>query len=301
LSPSRPDEGRFVLMRHSPCIGICKLDDATGYCLGCGRTGSEIGDWISMSEGQRDTVWQKLPARLSVLSARVRLIPWTRDELVDWVRDSIVTREGVWVVGAAGAVAEFLVKRAPTISIDVEPGMITARTPDASFRLRINEKVRAFAFADGGPIALGLPKARAAIRSAAVLELLGSDGDAINEDQRGAQLFDLGIGRPSSRFCIRTGDEILASALSDHAGRHWPEVLAAIGKQIISARPTRIAESAAARIEVFAKVPSPGGQLPAGADMRFAPEFVKEETITNLALPDYAAPVAIFYPDETTN
>ncbi|MEM8878798.1 MAG: DUF1289 domain-containing protein, partial [Pseudomonadota bacterium] len=33
-------------MSHvSPCVGLCRLDEATGYCLGCARTGDEIADW----------------------------------------------------------------------------------------------------------------------------------------------------------------------------------------------------------------------------------------------------------------
>ena len=28
---------------ESPCINICKLED--GYCIGCGRSYDEIGEW----------------------------------------------------------------------------------------------------------------------------------------------------------------------------------------------------------------------------------------------------------------
>jgi predicted Fe-S protein YdhL (DUF1289 family) len=289
----------LFLMRHSPCIGICKLDDATGYCLGCGRTGTEIGDWVSMSEGQRDAVWLTLPSRLSALSARVRLLPWTRDELVNWVRDTIETRRGAWVTGAPGAIAEFPCTAERAISVDVGPDSLAARAQDASFRLRVSDKVRAFAFSEGGPIVLGLPKARAAIRSSSVLTSLGSDSDAIDALHSTEQLFDYGIGRKNSRFCIRTSDDALASLLTDYAGRHWADVMKAIGMQVLAASPARVVESAAARIEVFAKIPAPGEQSPPGAHTHFLPDYLKsgEEIATSLALPDYAAPVAIFYPD----
>ncbi|HET7757607.1 MAG TPA: DUF1289 domain-containing protein [Steroidobacteraceae bacterium] len=32
----------------SPCIGSCALDEQ-GYCIGCLRTGEEIGRWSSLS------------------------------------------------------------------------------------------------------------------------------------------------------------------------------------------------------------------------------------------------------------
>src|ERR1700744_2820270 len=38
----------------SPCIKVCELD-AEGYCTGCLRTGTEIGQWIGMSPAQQ---WQ---------------------------------------------------------------------------------------------------------------------------------------------------------------------------------------------------------------------------------------------------
>ncbi|WP_245279939.1 DUF1289 domain-containing protein [Hyphomicrobium sp. 99] len=290
-------------MRHSPCIGICKLDDATGYCLGCGRTGGEIGDWVAMSESQRDAVWSNLPARLSKLSVRVRLLPWTREELVDWAAETIEARRGTWVTGAPGAVAEFPCTAARTISVEAGSDPIIARAPDAAFRLRLSDKVRAFSFSEGGPIVLGLPKARATIASSSVLQSLGPDRDAIDADHQGQQLFDYGIGRKNSRFCVRTGDDVFASSLAGQSGRHWSEVMATIGMQIISASPNRVVESAAARIEVFAKIPSPGEQSPTGAHTHFLPDFLKsgEEIPSSLAPPDYAAPVAIFYPHESTN
>jgi uncharacterized protein len=38
----------------SPCIKVCELD-TEGYCTGCLRTGTEIGEWLSMSPAQQ---WQ---------------------------------------------------------------------------------------------------------------------------------------------------------------------------------------------------------------------------------------------------
>ena len=36
----------------TPCIGICRLD-GRGYCVGCRRTGEEIGRWRGMSDVER--------------------------------------------------------------------------------------------------------------------------------------------------------------------------------------------------------------------------------------------------------
>jgi len=40
----------------SPCINVCALD-AQGFCIGCLRTGIEIGLWPTMSAAEQ---WQLL-------------------------------------------------------------------------------------------------------------------------------------------------------------------------------------------------------------------------------------------------
>lgn len=54
---------------ESPCIKICTLDLATGYCLGCGRTGAEIASWISMDHAKRLAVNIEAAARLQAMDA----------------------------------------------------------------------------------------------------------------------------------------------------------------------------------------------------------------------------------------
>lgn len=40
----------------SPCNGTCLLDPRSGYCMGCYRTGDEIGSWMTMSDGTKKRV-----------------------------------------------------------------------------------------------------------------------------------------------------------------------------------------------------------------------------------------------------
>jgi len=47
----------------SPCVSICRLDDATGYCIGCLRTIDEIRDWIIMMPAEREAVLKQLDLR----------------------------------------------------------------------------------------------------------------------------------------------------------------------------------------------------------------------------------------------
>jgi len=47
----------------SPCINVCRMDAATGWCEGCQRTLAEIAAWGGMSDEDKRSVWQALSAR----------------------------------------------------------------------------------------------------------------------------------------------------------------------------------------------------------------------------------------------
>jgi predicted Fe-S protein YdhL (DUF1289 family) len=53
-TPSRP---------ASPCINLCRMDDADLYCLGCHRTLNEIAAWSELSDSEKDVIWAELDIR----------------------------------------------------------------------------------------------------------------------------------------------------------------------------------------------------------------------------------------------
>lgn len=53
----------------SPCVNICTIDPATGWCLGCARTLDEIARWTVMSDAERAAVTARLAARAAQRSA----------------------------------------------------------------------------------------------------------------------------------------------------------------------------------------------------------------------------------------
>ncbi len=49
-SSTRPD---------SPCVAVCStLFDE--ICRGCGRTAMEVSNWVSLSEAEKDAVWERI-------------------------------------------------------------------------------------------------------------------------------------------------------------------------------------------------------------------------------------------------
>lgn len=142
-----------------------------------------------MSESERDGVWSLLPGRLSKLSVGIRLLPWTAPELLHWAADTIDQRRGTWVTGVPGAVGEFACGTEGPLSVALTKNVVAARMGDAEFRLRVSDKLRAFAVADDGPIVLGLPRSRATRQPATAFTCLGKDVDAIDPANRNGYLF----------------------------------------------------------------------------------------------------------------
>lgn len=47
----------------SPCTRVCTIDRKTGWCLGCYRTGEEIGAWPTLSPAGKRALLAQLPER----------------------------------------------------------------------------------------------------------------------------------------------------------------------------------------------------------------------------------------------
>jgi hypothetical protein len=51
----------------SPCINVCQMDGATGWCRGCLRTIDEIAAWGRLDEAGRRGVLAQLASRRAAL------------------------------------------------------------------------------------------------------------------------------------------------------------------------------------------------------------------------------------------
>lgn len=47
----------------SPCVKLCAVDGASGLCVGCLRTLSEIAAWSGLHPAERARIMAELPAR----------------------------------------------------------------------------------------------------------------------------------------------------------------------------------------------------------------------------------------------
>ena len=51
----------------SPCINICRMHGATGWCEGCARSIAEIAAWSKLDDAGKRAVLAQLAARCEVL------------------------------------------------------------------------------------------------------------------------------------------------------------------------------------------------------------------------------------------
>jgi uncharacterized protein len=63
-----PDATRVA----SPCIDVCAIDEASGWCRGCLRTIDEIAGWSAMSDDGRRAVWRVLAQRRQIVGPEWR-------------------------------------------------------------------------------------------------------------------------------------------------------------------------------------------------------------------------------------
>ena len=54
---------------QSPCVSVCVIDPARGYCLGCYRTLDEIAAWIKLDSAERLEVWDAIDERRKAADA----------------------------------------------------------------------------------------------------------------------------------------------------------------------------------------------------------------------------------------
>ncbi|MFM9915682.1 MAG: DUF1289 domain-containing protein [Rhizobacter sp.] len=47
----------------SPCVGVCQMDEAAGWCTGCLRTRDEITDWGTLVDRDKLAIWKRLTQR----------------------------------------------------------------------------------------------------------------------------------------------------------------------------------------------------------------------------------------------
>ncbi len=69
-------ENRFASDRPahaSPCIGVCEMDEASGYCRGCYRTIEEIRTWRQKDAAGKQDILDRLADRQNSFKDKAKI------------------------------------------------------------------------------------------------------------------------------------------------------------------------------------------------------------------------------------
>jgi predicted Fe-S protein YdhL (DUF1289 family) len=280
------------------------MDEALGLCLGCARTREEIEEWGNAAAARRLAIWDELPARCEALKIPVTRLPWPPDQIAAFAASSLKENSGTWVLGCYGACAEFFFPTGEGFEVSASGGTVTALSKQGALQLTTGSYARALQLRPGNrgggyeAIFLVMAKTRASLPAASVLTPLGPDEGAIDPEARRYPLFDLGLGRADSRFCVRPSMAELANELHRLSGRPLEEVLAKAGGLLVKHSPARVIETVLGRAEIFTPIPPPGGAPAVGPHTHLLPSLLAagRSTPPGIDLPPAYALGATFYP-----
>ena len=228
------------------------------------------------------------------------------DTFADLIDAHLQLSASSWSVGEFGVLAEFHHTQPERGAIDVR----TVGAAGGALRIESDERMRdlglrVLAYETPSPnprlwnhgIAFCLPENVALMDNRSGVTELGPDREAIFESDRNATLFDLGLGRRSLNFCVRSADPALIDVLRGASGAavfDCPDLLAVLA----AAGPTRVVLSRIARVEVSNPIPPPGGVSPEGPHTHLLPGLMKARRTHNASIPVPAGflPCLTLYP-----
>jgi len=229
------------------------------------------------------TITSTEPARLAGVDACALLEEFLRSP------------EHAWSIGIEGAIGEFMHDAGEALAIARDERRLSGCTARGGLFLDLPETVilraarRESGCAPGGVHRLDvlMPAERAAMPANTVLTELPDTGDG------SGLLFDLGLGSPWIRFCVRSEDESLTAALRAAAGRgvfaHGNTVL----QTLVEFSPPRVLVSAAGRLEVYGRVPERDERSPEAPHTHLLPHLLNSEPA---GAADGFVPVLSLYP-----
>ena len=209
-----------------------------------------------------------------------------------------------WSMGTFGAIAEFTRDDDEPASLQHDDNAISVVTARGGMRLTAHPELHLIASETptrdswGHRVALCLPRGACAMNERGVLTELGEDREALRDQDRGAVLFDLGLGTLQVDVCIRSHDAGLVEGLRQRAGRSIFAAGNDAMRLILSVNPHRVVLSRVGRAEVFQPIPPPGGASPSGPHTHLLPKLLVHGR-THAAtepLPDGWIPCAHLYP-----
>lgn len=176
-----------------------------------------------------------------------------------------------WSIGGYGAIAEFHpVAGDPMPDVVLSAAGGTVRTERGAVHVALVPGVQVV---EGRDTAICVDAAAGSMNGRDVLTELGPDDGALRPSDRGAVVFDLGLGLAHVDFCVRTDDSALIDVLRSRVGSSLLDTQNPVMDAVKEASPHRVAVSRIGRIEVYQPIASRsrGVPLPEGPHTHVLP------------------------------
>jgi hypothetical protein len=225
-------------------------------------------------------------------------------EVMNFLRSRMDDSATQWSLGTFGAIAEFARGEDEAAAVNAKGGQFSAVTSRGGIRLETPDDLRLFASESptreswSQRVALCLPEERCAMSRRGVLTELGPDDASLREQDRGAVLFDLGLGALQTDICVRVADRDLAARLRECAGRPVFDPQNPAMGAILAASPHRVFISPLGRIEVYQPIPPANGKSPDGPHTHVLPKLLQHSRShpATEPVPEGFVPCAHCYP-----
>lgn len=222
-----------------------------------------------------------------------------RDLLLDHLHDPASS----WSCGRFGAVAEF--HRDAGEPAELDTASFSISTARGALRIDPAAIARAVAWEAPGSapdgwthgVALCLDRAAARMSGHATITELGPDHDAVRAEDRGAVLFDLGLGGAAFEICVRSAEPETVAALRAACGRAFLSHDHDLFRLMPRLNPHRVFRSRLGRVEVFQPIPPPDGVSPEGPHTHVLPKLLAQDRDHAATVPvpdDQVAGLALF-------
>ena len=208
-----------------------------------------------------------------------------------------------WSIGVPGAIAEF--HRADDDACELD-GSHCVVTGLGSLRLRCRSGLRAHAYEilSARPdrwqhgVVLSLPGDACTMSGRHTISEVGADREAIRPEDRGAVLFDLGLGSPYCDFYVRVSDREHIARLRQAAGTSLLDACCELFDDLVHMSPHRVFVSKLARIEIYQPIGKPGAATPHGPHTHLLPKLFRRDRshLPGIPLPAGRAPCLTLYP-----
>jgi len=232
------------------------------------------------------------------------------DDIKNWLARELQDASTGWSAGTFGAIAEFVRDPNEAVEVAVDGTALSVATQLGGIRFERFAGLQPVAYEtlSANPtqwnhaVALCSSLSDCAMHGRHVVTELGPDTAALRDQDRGAILFDLGLGILQADICVRTANADLIQTLRAAEKRSLfapgnPAIAA-----ILSHGPHRVFATRLGRVEVYQPIPASGGQSPDGPHTHVLPKLLQSGR-THAAthpIPAGLVPCAHLYPAHPT-